>query len=193
MSHKIILVTGGTRSGKSVFAEKYVQKIGSQIAYIATAQIYDAEMQNRVDVHRDRRPANWKTFEAPYEAERAICEAAASCDTILFDCLTLYTSNLLLSPAAPANKKDRFNYVIQAVHTLLNSIQETHCTIVFVTNEVGMGIVPENALAREFRDVAGSVNQLLASYADEVYLVVSVIAVNIKRLAVKLAEEEQDG
>lgn len=190
---KIILVTGGARSGKSLFAEKYAHHTGTKIAYIATAQIYDNEMKNRVDIHRSRRPAEWKTFEAPYAAEQAIYAAAESADTILFDCLTIYTSNLLLAQTAPIDKADRYQSVRQAIDRLITSVESVNSTVIFVTNEVGMSIVPENALAREYRDLAGMVNQMVAASAHEVYLVVSGIPVNIKALAVKLAEEEQNG
>lgn len=190
---KIILVTGGARSGKSLFAEKYAHQIGTKIAYIATAQIYDNEMKNRVDIHRSRRPAEWKTFEAPYAAEQAIYEADETADTILFDCLTIYTSNLLLAQTAPIDKADRYQSVKQAIDRLIKSVESINSTVIFVTNEVGMSIVPENALAREYRDLAGMVNQMVAASAHEVYLVVSGIPVNIKALAVKLAEEERNG
>ncbi|QJW46864.1 bifunctional adenosylcobinamide kinase/adenosylcobinamide-phosphate guanylyltransferase [bacterium BFN5] len=190
---KIILVTGGARSGKSLFAERYAHQSGTRIAYIATAQIYDNEMKNRVDIHRSRRPAEWKTFEAPYAAEKAVAEAATTADTILFDCLTIYTSNLLLAQTAPIDKTARYQSVKQAIDRLIKSVESVSSTVIFVTNEVGMSIVPENALAREYRDLAGMVNQMVAASAHEVYLVVSGIPVNIKALAVKLAEEERNG
>ena len=93
----IVLVTGGARSGKSSFAEKYVAKYGKRIAYIATAQIFDEEMKFRVDLHQSRRPSEWQTYEAPFDAHKAILEAGEKHDMILFDCMTIYTSNLLFS------------------------------------------------------------------------------------------------
>ena len=93
MTGKIILVTGGARSGKSAFAEKLAAK-GKKVAYIATAQIFDNEMAFRVKLHKKRRPVNWQTFEAPFNAEDAIMQAAADNDVILFDCITLYISNI---------------------------------------------------------------------------------------------------
>ena len=153
---KLVLVTGGARSGKSSFGEKYAAKYGKRVAYIATSQIWDKEMEFRVKLHKERRPADWQTYEAPYEAHKAVAAAVqAGCDMILFDCLTVYTSNLLCSNA----------------------------TMVVVTNEVGAGIVPENHLAREFRDLAGLANQLLATASEEVYFTVAGIPVNIKKLA----------
>ena len=92
---EIILVTGGARSGKSAFAERYVATHGRRIAYIATAQVLDDEMRYRVELHKRRRPETWRTYEAPFAAEQAIAKAASDRDTILFDCVTIYLSNLL--------------------------------------------------------------------------------------------------
>lgn len=179
---KIILITGGARCGKSSFAENYVQKHGTNIAYIATSQIYDDEMAYRVKLHQQRRPSSWQTFEAPFNAHEAINEAFTKCDTILFDCLTLYLSNYLCSDSVTDytmaqlsdGAKQMMSDLIQAVnHT-------TDKTCVFVTNEVGSGIVPENALARKYRDLAGLCNQQIAKAASEVYFVVSGIPVKIK-------------
>lgn len=188
MSGKIILVTGGARSGKSTFAEQYAATQGKAVAYIATAQIYDAEMQERVNLHRVRRPRNWRTYEAPYADKDTMKEAAAAADVVLFDCLTLYTTNLLLSDDAPKVREERTEYILNRIEQLLEAARQSAATNIFVTNEVGLGIVPDNALAREYRDVAGWVNQRVSACADEVYLVVSGLPVEIKKLAVKLGE-----
>ena len=182
LTGKIVLVTGGARSGKSSFAEKYVATHGEKIAYIATAQVYDEEMRYRVNLHKDRRPENWKCIEAPYLAEFAIENSTKTNDIILFDCLTLYVTNLLLSENAPSSMKERFNYVKEAIERIIEVSQKTDANIVFVTNEVGMSIVPENNLAREFRDLAGIANQMIAAVADEVYLVISGIPVELNKI-----------
>ncbi|MBP9537693.1 MAG: bifunctional adenosylcobinamide kinase/adenosylcobinamide-phosphate guanylyltransferase [Negativicutes bacterium] len=182
MSGKIVLVTGGARSGKSTFAEKYVAKVGKNITYIATAQVFDEEMRYRVGLHKSRRPSNWKCIEAPYLAEFAIENSAKSSDIILFDCLTLYVTNLLLSENAPASIKERYHYVKEAVERIIEVSKKTGTNIVFVTNEVGMSIVPENNLAREFRDLAGIANQMIAAIADEVFLVISGIPVELNKI-----------
>ncbi|SDE84793.1 bifunctional adenosylcobinamide kinase/adenosylcobinamide-phosphate guanylyltransferase [Sporomusa acidovorans] len=181
MAGKIVLVTGGARSGKSTFAEEYAAKNGLRVAYIATAQIYDDEMRERVNLHQSRRPANWKTFEAPYRADEAMRQAVREADIVLFDCLTLYTSNLLLAPDAPQNREERRQVVLGSMDKLLASAKEGDGDVIFVTNEVGLGIVPDNALAREYRDIAGLVNQKVAANADEVYLVVCGLAVELKK------------
>lgn len=189
MNGKIILITGGARSGKSVFAEQYAIAQGKPMAYIATAQVYDKEMESRVALHRKRRADQWQTFEAPYDAHQTIELAAKEADVILFDCLTLYTSNLLLAPTAADQPEEKFQYIMRQIDKLLTSAQASQATVLFVTNEVGMGIVPDNALARQYRDIAGSVNQKVAAYADEVYLVVSGLAVEIKKMAVNINRE----
>lgn len=193
MAGKIVLVTGGARSGKSTFAERYAAQGKRRVAYIATAQIYDEEMQERVNIHQSRRPVSWLTFEAPYGAELAMSQAVQEAEAVLFDCLTLYTSNLLLALDAPADREKRRQVVLTAIDKLLASAKQEHADVIFVTNEVGSGIVPDNALAREYRDVAGLVNQKVAGLADEVYLVVSGLAVELKKIAVSLEEGSLNG
>lgn len=183
MKGKIVLVTGGARSGKSNFAEKYVTALGTKVAYIATAQVYDQEMADRVSLHRQRRSETWTTYEEPYAAEVAVRNALASVDVVLFDCLTLYTSNLMLAPDAPTTPSERYLFIKQKIDQLLQAATSQSATVVFVTNEVGTGIVPDNALAREYRDLSGLVNQQVAAVADEVYLVICGIAVEIKKIA----------
>lgn len=185
MDGKIILVTGGARSGKSLFAESYAKKIGTKIAYIATAQIFDEEMRDRIELHKKRRPESWRTFEAPLDAEEAMKKAVASSDTVLFDCLTIYTSNMLLNYSEQRNQAALYDRIMKKIDLLLESAVSSSAVVIFVTNEVGQGIVPDNALARQYRDIAGIVNQKVAARAEEVYLSVSGIAVDIKKLAVE--------
>lgn len=179
---KIVLITGGARSGKSRFAENYVARCGKSIAYIATSQIYDEEMAYRVKLHRQRRPSSWQTFEAPFEAHNALKEAFAEHDTVLFDCLTLYLSNYLCQEKNQSlSLDDLYAETSLLMQELINAVRSvTKKTCVFVTNEVGAGIVPENELARKYRDLAGLCNQQIAKTADEVYLVVSGIPLQIK-------------
>jgi len=193
MDGKIILVTGGARSGKSLFAEQYAIAQGEKLAYIATAQIYDQEMASRVALHRGRRANNWQTFEAPYDAHQTMELAAKEAKVILFDCLTLYMSNLLLASHTTDQPEDKFQYIMEQIDKLLASAKASQAIVLFVTNEVGMGIVPDNALARQYRDIAGSVNQKVAAAADEVYLVVSGLAVEIKKRAVTINKEVTHG
>ena len=186
---KIILVTGGARSGKSRFAEHYVARVGQHIGYIATAEVYDEEMAFRVKLHRQRRPAEWKTYEAPLDAHVALREAGRECDAILFDCLTLYMSNIICSLDSIADSHQNYSLAKEKLDALIDQAKANRGTTVFVTNEVGSGIVPGDHLSREYRDVAGIANQWMARAADEVYLVVCGLAVNVKKLAEAYAAE----
>lgn len=184
MAGKIILVTGGARSGKSAFAETLAAK-GKNVAYIATAQIFDEEMRFRVQRHQQRRPANWQTYEAPTQAETAIQAAAKTHDAILFDCITLYLSNYLCQFTSLPTEDVLYQGAKDLTDKLLcaaEAVKKQGVTIIFVTNEVGAGIVPENQLARFYRDLSGLCNQQIAREADHVYLVVSGIPVDIKQL-----------
>ncbi len=180
---KIVLVTGGARSGKSRFAEQYVARVGKHIGYIATAEVYDEEMAFRVKLHKERRPSDWKTYEAPHDAHLALKEAGAECDAVLFDCLTLYMSNLLCTLDSISDSHQNYSLAKEKLDALIAQAKENRGTTVFVTNEVGSGIVPGDHLSREYRDVAGIANQWMARAADEVYLVVCGLAVNVKKLA----------
>ncbi len=186
MAGKIVLVTGGARSGKSTFAENYIAANGGKIAYIATSQVLDEEMRLRVKRHRDRRPSNWYTYEAPLAAHQAMEEAVQNYDGIIFDCVTLYATNLLLKACNELDESLHYQYIMDEINKLVQSAKSNNSLVVFVTNEVGMGIVPEHALSREYRDIAGLVNQKLAAAADEVYFVVCGLAVDFKRLAVNI-------
>lgn len=184
MAGKIILVTGGARSGKSSFAEKLASR-GKKVAYIATAQIFDEEMRFRVQRHQSRRPKEWQTFEAPVEAEKAIGDAAKEYDAILFDCITLYLSNYLCQFESLPTEDVLYKGSQGLIGKLLNAAEEAKkqdVTTIFVTNEVGAGIVPENQLARFYRDLSGLANQQIAGVADYVYWVVAGIPVDVLQL-----------
>ena len=179
---KIILITGGARSGKSTFAERLASDFaGNKKAYIATAQIFDDEMAQRVKIHQSRRDDTWVTFEAPFEAEKAIAEANQIADVILFDCMTIYISNFLCAYESLDDIDSINNELKIKVNKLIAAAKKITGTLIFVTNEVGAGIVPENKLARVFRDCAGIANQMIASISDEVYLIVCGIPVTVKK------------
>lgn len=186
MNGKIVLVIGGARSGKSTFAEKFVLHNGAKCAYIATAEILDQEMASRVNAHQARRSkTRWINFEAPYHAENILAEAAEAADCVLFDCLTLYLSNLMYGKDAPETFDEKCDYVKKEISKLLDAAKKTNKLITFVTNDVGGGIVPDNVMAREYRDVAGWLNQQVGDAADNVYYVLAGQAVDIKKLAFK--------
>ena len=176
---KMILVTGGARSGKSAFAEQLARESGGSVAYIATAEVWDEEMAHRVTLHRSRRPAGWKTYEAPREAAAVIREAGREHGVILFDCVTIYLSNMLCRETEPYDEAHLTALVRGEMAALVEAAQglPKEAEVLFVTNEVGAGIVPENRL---YRDLAGLANQQLAAAADAVYAVLCGIPLRIK-------------
>jgi adenosylcobinamide kinase/adenosylcobinamide-phosphate guanylyltransferase len=175
---RIIYISGGARSGKSTFAEQKTCEFGTSVTYLATAQTLDSEMAERVQLHRERRGAGWHTVEEPLAVAQALRECDGSSSAILFDCLTLWLSNLLF--AHEGLGEQRTERIQQEISQLKETLAAMTTPVILVSNEVGMGIVPENALARLFRDRAGSLNQQLAALADEAYVVISGIPLRLK-------------
>ncbi|MHB9052579.1 MAG: bifunctional adenosylcobinamide kinase/adenosylcobinamide-phosphate guanylyltransferase [Thermoleophilia bacterium] len=175
----MIFVTGGARSGKSGLAEKIAREKGKDVTYIATAEPGDGEMRERIAEHRRRRPSGWRTMEAPGNLPEAVGEALASGGVVLIDCLTVYISNLLISQGIATGEHFR-KAIDREIDQLVEICQSGNGRVILVSNEVGMGIVPDNHLARTFRDAAGRANQKLAAAAEEVYLCVSGIPVKVK-------------
>ena len=166
-----VLVLGGARSGKTGFAERLTMRSGTRPAYLATAQALDAEMRERVRTHRQQRAPDFATIEEPLALSSAIAAAAAQHDAILVDCLTLWITNLL-----GANQN-----VAAAVDELIATlVATTESRVILVSNEVGLGIVPDNAMARMFRDLAGSAHQRLAEICEDVYFVAAGLPLAMK-------------
>lgn len=175
---RTIFITGGARSGKSVFAEKLALEFGSSLCYLATAQALDSEMDERIVLHRERRGEQWHTLEEPLDLPRVLKECDGRYQVILVDCITLWLSNLLFAyEGLEGNLEER---ILVDVRQLADRLLEMKTAVILVSNEVGMGIVPENALARLYRDMAGKANQLLAVAADEVHMVISGIPLRLK-------------
>jgi len=175
---RTIFITGGTRSGKSLFAEELAQQFGAPLGYLATAQLLDDEMAERVRRHQERRGAAWQTIEEPLHLTQALACCDFTYKAVLVDCLTLWLSNLLMRYEELG--EDAEGRIMEDVHRLMITLREITTPVLLVSNEVGMGIVPENRLARLFRDIAGRSNQMLAAAADEAWLVVSGIPVRLK-------------
>ena len=173
MNPQIILITGGARSGKSRYAEQRALAIGNKPLYVATAEGLDEEMTQRIAEHRKRRGANWRTLEAPLELIEALLAERGKTDCAVVDCLTLWLSNLLI-------RHDEES-AASHVRNLIAHLRRLDFPVIVVTNEVGWGIVPDNPLARKFRDLAGWANQQMAQAADEVILMVAGIPIIAKQ------------
>lgn len=186
----MILVTGGSRSGKSEYAEQLTMAMGSRYLYLATAKITDAEMARRVEKHRARRSASWTTHEGYTELEKVIADAAGKYDGMLLDSISTMVTNLLFDfignvdwdtfDFADVDYKAAETFITEQFEVLGRSAAKLKVPLVAVTDEIGMGVIPETVLGRAFRDILGLVNQRMASYADEVFFVVSGIPVKIK-------------
>jgi adenosylcobinamide kinase/adenosylcobinamide-phosphate guanylyltransferase len=175
---RITLITGGVRSGKSRFAEELAMGYGSSLCYLATAQALDNEMNERIERHRNRRSTNWETIEEPLMIPQTLARIDGLHNAILLDCITLWITNLLLSHDEDA--PDAEELVLTHVHRLATTLRGMSTPVVLVSNEVGMGIVPEHRLARLFRDLAGQANQIIAATADAVYLTTCGIPLKLK-------------
>lgn len=172
MSYKIF-VTGGCRSGKSDYAQGLADRIGKRKVYLATSQALDDEMRARIKSHQEKRGPEWETCEEPIEVVDALKKLAPETDVIMLDCMTLWTTNCLLAEMSDEE-------ILQRANALAQAFVACPVSVVIVSNEVGLGIVPDNKLARRFRDLAGAVNQKIAAAADDVILSVSGIPVAIK-------------
>ena len=198
MNKKIIFITGGARSGKSSFAMAEASKVNGKKAYVASAEALDEEMGERIENHKRQRGEEWITYEEPEKISDVIKKIEREYSVIVIDCLTLWLSNIMHSGLEIAD----------AINTLIDVLNENNppsppfskgglgglsgeiesertgashaLTLYIVSNEVGMGIVPDNEIARRFRDMAGILNQKVAEVSDEVYMVVAGIPVKIK-------------
>lgn len=183
---RIIFITGGARSGKSSFALRQAEKIDGKKLFIATAQPLDAEMAERIKTHRKERSPAWDTVEVPSEIGETLKTKGAFYKVILIDCLTIWLFNVMGGHADTSDGDAKVAQTIDALVKGLQDIQklpqrfENLSSIFIVSNEVGMGIVPGNRVARLFRDMAGRLNQKVAQIADEAYLMVSGLPLQVK-------------
>jgi len=174
MKKKIIFITGGVRSGKSQFALRLAQNFPGPKAFLATAQALDQEMADRIQRHKRNRPKGWQTLEEPLRVAEILKEEGDRFRLILLDCLTLWISNGLM-----ANWTDK--KILQKADRLLRVCRDARCSLIIVSNEVGMGIVPDNPPARVFRDLSGLIHQKISRQADEVYFMVSGLPLQLKK------------
>ena len=174
MSRKIVFITGGARSGKSSFALKEASLVPGRKAFIATAEAIDPEMKARIERHRRDRGPGWETCEEPLRVSKAIEEMSESFDVLVLDCLTIWLSNVMWAGT------DVDMEIENLVRTIERFSGNSPATLFIVSNEVGMGIVPENEMARKYRDLSGRLNQKVAEVSGEVYFTVAGIPVKIK-------------
>ena len=172
MMNKITLILGGARSGKSSYALSLAKKY-KKVAFIATCLGLDREMRERIRLHKEARPKHWETFEEPKELAELLAKIDSSFDCILIDCLTLLVSNLMLSGN---NQKQ----ALKKIEELLLTLNKKKAKVILVSNEVGLGLVPANKLGRDFRDIAGKVNQMAAQQAGQVFFMAAGLPLKIK-------------
>jgi adenosylcobinamide kinase/adenosylcobinamide-phosphate guanylyltransferase len=173
-----IFITGGTRSGKSRYAELLASKYSAPLCYLATAQPLDDEMGLRIRKHRERRGDAWRTIEEPLHLPQTLAVNDGIFNVILVDCLTLWLSNLLLLYEDLGEETE--TRIMDDVLRLATTLRGMTTPVIIVSNEVGMGIVPDNRLGRIFRDIAGQANQIVAAAASEAWLVASGIPLRLK-------------
>jgi len=172
----IHLILGGARSGKSTFAEKLAIESNLPVTYVATAQIYDDEFKQRVQMHKDSRPEHWKTIETPHELAAALSKETTPNNCVIIDCLTLWLAQCICPECAPP---EGVNWQDER-HKFLDILSETKNKLILVSNEVGMGIVPLGAINRQFQDEQGRLNQAVAKLADEVFFIAAGLPIKLK-------------
>lgn len=177
MAKEITLILGGARSGKSHYAQQLAMELGDKVLFVATGEALDEEMQARISEHKESRPKSWRTLEIPTGIGRKIEKQIGDAEVVIIDCLTLLISNLLRDePDYPEAEKR----MTSEINELIATMDNLNASFVIVSNEVGMGLVPETRLGRIYRDLLGKANQLLASHATEVYLMVACLPVRVK-------------
>lgn len=175
---KLIFVTGAARSGKSYFAEKTAAKLQGEVIYVATCVPGDDEMRDRVARHQARRPVEWQTIEEPLDPARVIKENDRPGCIFLLDCITLLVSNLIFEPDSEPDEER----ILHKIKELAGVGYESAAHVIMVSNEVGWGIVPADPLTRLYRDIIGRANQIIAAYADQAYVTIAGIPVELKAL-----------
>lgn len=202
MSGELVMITGGARAGKSDFAADLARGAGRDVLFVATARAGDDEMRERIAHHRASRPVEWDTLEEPIDPAGALARHGGRYDAVVLDCLTLWVSNLFLtlerdrdveaglvlqadrevqaSRIPEVDREVQAGRILENIRELLAWHQGEDSSLIIVTNEVGMGIVPDNPLGRLYRDVLGKANRLVAASADRVYLLVAGVPMQLK-------------
>jgi adenosylcobinamide kinase/adenosylcobinamide-phosphate guanylyltransferase len=185
-----VLILGGARSGKSAIAERIAREKGGRVTFVATAEAHDEEMRQRILAHQAARPDTWRTVEEPIELGRVVSDAAVESDMVVVDCLSRWVSNHLCRIEPPASDGEwtsvaaRLTPILEReVAGIIEAARTSNATLLVVSNEVGLGLVPDNPLGRIYRDLLGFVNRWLAAAADQVLLMVAGLPLDVKQLA----------
>lgn len=185
LEKRCILILGGARSGKSRFAQKLAAELGKRVLYVATGEAHDEEMRQRIDEHRRNRPPNWRTLEVPVNVGRRILEEIGNAQVVVLECLTLLVSNVIGESTAESDPEavdvplleERLDLELRE---LMEAVNTARAYSIVVSNEVGLGLVPANRLGCLYRDLLGKANQTFAERADEVYLMVAGLPLQLK-------------
>lgn len=181
---RAVLITGGARSGKSTYGQEMAARAGNQVLFVATAQAGDDEMRRRIDDHKKSRPSGWRTLEAPTNVGANIVKKIGDSRVVLLDCITLLINNVMGEFLSPdGNDVDELRSeraVTREISGLVDCLKQVRATVIIVTNEVGLGLVPDNKLGRIYRDMLGKANQVIAAASDEVYFMVAGLPLRIK-------------
>jgi adenosylcobinamide kinase/adenosylcobinamide-phosphate guanylyltransferase len=180
MAENLILILGGARSGKSAYAQQLAKQAGSHVLYIATARVHDEEMEKRVAIHRASRPGDWDTLEVAGLLTEALSQKNSRYDAILLDCVTLLLGGAFLLAGENASEEEYTKGGAKILEDLILSMEDRPEPWIIVSNEVGLGIVPDTLMGRVFRDIQGRANQVIASKADSVYFLAAGIPLKIK-------------
>lgn len=183
LEKRCILILGGARSGKSRFAQKLAGELGKSVLCVATGEAHDEEMRRRIDEHRRNRPPNWRTLEVSVNVGRRILEEIGNAQVVVLECLTLLVSNVIGESTADPEAVDvplLEEGLDLELRELMGAINTARACSIVVSNEVGLGLVPANRLGRLYRDLLGKANQTFAERADEVYLMVAGLPLQLK-------------
>ena len=177
MAEKYTFILGGARSGKSRFAQDLAGRLGSRVIFVATGEALDEEMTARIGQHKEARPQGWQTLEARTNIGRQLEKQIGDAEVVIIDCLTLLVSNLL---GAEPDYVEAEEQLTREITELIACMDKLDASFIIVSNEVGMGLVPEAKLGRIYRDLLGKANQVIAQRADEVYFMVAGMPIKVK-------------
>ncbi len=183
MAKEFILILGGVRSGKSRFAKEMALRLGGKVLFVATAEALDEEMRQKIKKHKRERPSSWRTVEVSAGVGKKIRGEIGDAQVVIVDCLTLLVSNVIGQCGDPEQISTELveERLTTEINELIGCIDDSTATFILVSNEVGMGLVPESRLGRLYRDLLGKVNQIFAERADRVYFMLSGLPLNLKR------------